>query len=1079
MFSTRTTNVPGSTQDVDSDAIPPLCWALLVTALGLLGFVGYLLVGTANEALDYLASRRWDFFLAGRELPHAEFFGRCFMRSVCKVALDKKFSELLMAPKYMAAGGGVMLLLVGALMTRPRRAQKSGGGSAFASLEDVKAAGFVDEGRADQRGTLGFWPRGRFAFGKATELVYTDKQHTRHSLVIGGTGTGKTGRVIIPNILKDAKAGRSAIVIDPKFPDIAEGLSLAIPAYEKHGHRVLYSCVGDPATMCLPVLPRNMSEKDASFLADALMPYVEDASAFFKDYQRTIIKTIVMAFSRVDQYGTGLGDLFNIIAQGMPAIKKVFHEAGDSKLTAEMKLFFETKDADNTKFLQGIISALSPLQGGDVNRAFALDPNPLRNIDLMTLVEEPTLFYIGIPTSQLLTGQGQRVIKFYKQYIDFQLSRLSETFGGQLPRSITYYVDEFANLGRLANATTNFAMLRSVGVSMFVGTQNESGLIEQYGDATLKAILGNISTIITFPQGLSREDKETYSKMAGMIEVEEQSSRQERIWFFHWHKGRTIRKVERPLVSEREMSSMPEGMALIHFNNMLPVKAVMPAYFQDRHLGIKNPLAKYREDLPKLFDPRMWSLNEQLTAKWVFEGSETEPKKRYMKDFLRQRTLETLRHKYEGGAETKPALSDEIPVSPQAEAPPSETSTTASTKPLAKGERKTGKATGSRATRSKPNPVPTPPAKHLQTSIWSTVAEPATPVLPAKRDTRATEVSAPTLPVNVSEPMAPRDDPPPVDRPQNRTTRAAATAKPTTPVTSPVETIEVPVVAKAKPLTSVNVPNATATVPKAATPKASAPKTMPTPTTDTPGGYLHGELQTKIDSDVKARGQVNNLVTELQKRFLPLELELNPSQVLTSVSFDTLTSSLFFDSVPKKVNNKVPHAVAAGLLEQVDTRYALTEAGLKHLDGEHIVALTALALQYQNSAGLARVPVLLKLHDTELSVSWSQHLASLLASFKAASERRALLLLPTTRTQLKSSFDSCDTCEVALPDTSELHRYWVSSGEELLKVPNLMTGFGNLLNASGLPALLNIPPTLVETFDLPVGDRAVTVTLKS
>ncbi|MGH9898337.1 MAG: type IV secretory system conjugative DNA transfer family protein [Pyrinomonadaceae bacterium] len=102
-------------------------------------------------------------------------------------------------------------------------------------------------------------------------------------------------------------------------------------------------------------------------------------------------------------------------------------------------------------------------------------------------------------------------------FFTLALLQLKESTGA-VPTNL--FLDEFANIGRIPNFSTEIAILRGRGIAITAGLQNIEQLEDNYGRAKARVILGNFNSKIVLA-GLDYESAEYISRSLGEVTLEE------------------------------------------------------------------------------------------------------------------------------------------------------------------------------------------------------------------------------------------------------------------------------------------------------------------------------------------------------------------------------------------------------------------------------------------------------------------------------------------------------------------------------------------------------------------------------
>jgi type IV secretory pathway TraG/TraD family ATPase VirD4 len=455
------------------------------------------------------------------------------------------------------------------------------------------------------RGHLGYWPNGK-------QIRYNDKLHRTHTLVVGKSGSGKTSRVFVPNILQDIEDGNSVVVFDSKFPDKREGLTKIIPDALKAGYEVYALFPFQEHTMHYELIPQHLSWLEAERRAFFFFP-VDDGNKgaeYYTNNERILLKTLFSAYSNLKVRSPK--GLFDIITGPETKLRDLLVQQSNSRYLDRMGLFLSLTTMQQQSFLTGLVQGLTVFDNEFVSKAHTRSFYASFNIDVRSLGRQPKLLIVGIPESTLKAGLGQLYLRLlYRFLVDGDLIPEAEAQGGRLAVPVTLYLDEFNNLGYLAGIMSQQATLRAKNISLVLGVQNRSMNEAIYGKETAEAITdGNTATVITFPASLSPQDRAWLSEQGGSYTAvdESESQRFQGLSFFRSGWGTSRKQVEKNLFTPDDLKHFPDDMALIRVEGLPMIKSIMPRYFDKRVRNIHNKFASSLASRTPLFDPVSWSI---------------------------------------------------------------------------------------------------------------------------------------------------------------------------------------------------------------------------------------------------------------------------------------------------------------------------------------------------------------------------------------------------------------------------------------------------------------------------------------
>jgi type IV secretory pathway TraG/TraD family ATPase VirD4 len=535
------------------------------------------------------------------------FLARCIANAACNVQFNLVLSERTTTPwRQILFALCFISLFVTAFFLRQRLPKNAYGNAHFATAKELatheRTAITLDN---PARGHLGYWQSGE-------QIRYNDTLHRTHTLVIGKSGSGKTSRVFVPNILQDLEDGNSIIIFESKFPDQHEGLTKVIPDALSAGYEVYTLFPFHEHTMHYELIPQNLSWLEAEKRAFFFFPVddVDKGAEYYTNNERILLKTLFSAYSNLEARSPK--GLFDIITGPETMLQSLLTKQRDSSYLKRMSLFLSLTTMQQQSFLTGLVQGLTVFDNDLVSRAHTLSPYRSLNMDVRSLGRQPKLLLVGIPESTLKSGLGQLYLRMlYRFLVDGDLIPEAEDQGGKLGTPVTLYLDEFNNLGYLAGIMSQQATLRAKNISLVLGVQNRSMNEAIYGKATADAITdGNTATVITLPSYLSLQDREWLSEQGGSYTAldESKSKRFQGLSFLRSGWGVSSKPVEKRLFTPDDLKHFPDDMALIRIEGLPMIKSIMPRYFDERVRKVRNKFASSLASTTTLFDPVAWSI---------------------------------------------------------------------------------------------------------------------------------------------------------------------------------------------------------------------------------------------------------------------------------------------------------------------------------------------------------------------------------------------------------------------------------------------------------------------------------------
>jgi type IV secretion system protein VirD4 len=141
-------------------------------------------------------------------------------------------------------------------------------------------------------------------------------------------------------------------------------------------------------------------------------------------------------------------------------------------------------------------------------------------------------------------------------------------FGGELPRHVTFLLDEFANIGRLPDVERAIAVVRSRNVSMTIYLQSASQLKARYKESA--ATIVDCCDTLTFLGGKSTETAKEISESVGKQTVGTVTWNESR--GASGSSTRNWNTVERDLIQAAEVARLPRDEAIVLIAGADPIK---------------------------------------------------------------------------------------------------------------------------------------------------------------------------------------------------------------------------------------------------------------------------------------------------------------------------------------------------------------------------------------------------------------------------------------------------------------------------------------------------------------------------
>lgn len=382
----------------------------------------------------------------------------------------------------------------------------------------------------------------------------TIKTSYQNSLIIGGTGVGKSSVVLIPSIYS---MEGSFVINDPSGELFTKSAGyLAIKGYQI---RVINFTDPERSSCYNPLIRANSSsdiQKVASMLIENTLggrskdPFWNSQATNLLSMLITILKSQPVEYQNL----YNIRQLLNRLGGEPKSVDKLFSKHADDVLFAEYKSFV----AYDEKVVSGIIAtckaALQIFTDDAVASVTSTD-----NIDLQEFRDKPTVLYIR---NSVADQKYYAVLTslFFEQFFSFVLSR----FPNQMEKDIFLLIDEASslNLPTLPLAVANVRKHRA-GIMLLLQDFNQ--LVHLYGKHEADGIKANCFAKLYFT-GTSLETAKELEQTLGQFQYEDKKKR----------------TVVRPLMTNDEIRTMKATRALLVCGHHRPIIARLRPYYRNR-----------------------------------------------------------------------------------------------------------------------------------------------------------------------------------------------------------------------------------------------------------------------------------------------------------------------------------------------------------------------------------------------------------------------------------------------------------------------------------------------------------------
>lgn len=429
----------------------------------------------------------------------------------------------------------------------------------------------------------------------------TDGRQTKrnlNSLIIGGSGAGKSRFYVKPNLLQ-AGTNSSFVITDPS----GELLESCGSFLESHGYKIMVlNLTNMGASFCYNPFEYIRKEEDVLVLINCLIknttPPGSNKGDPFWEKSETALLTAIFFYLRYhrpeeDRSFTSVMKLLRAAnidendSSSQSPLDVIFEEIGQQNPNDIGYKSYMTFRMGAGKTLKSIlISCAVRLNAFEIPAVAALVrtdyEHPERNINLKQIGYEKTALFCILP-------QADDTYNFIVSMMYYQLFEslyyFAEHEKGGLKYNVRFMLDEFCNIGQIPDFDKKLATMRKYGLSCSIIVQNLKQLEEMY-DKKTEGLIGNCDSIL-FLGSSEYSTLEFISKKLGdaTIVVRNTSKSQGRSGSSSMSYNRSARK----LMTPDEVGRIGEKNCILFIRECLP-------FFGPKFDLVKHPNYKFTSD---------------------------------------------------------------------------------------------------------------------------------------------------------------------------------------------------------------------------------------------------------------------------------------------------------------------------------------------------------------------------------------------------------------------------------------------------------------------------------------------------
>lgn len=445
------------------------------------------------------------------------------------------------------------------------------------------------------------------------------KQRNKNTLVIGGSGSGKTRFFVKPNIMQ---MNCDYIITDPKGTILNE-LGYVLRSKKNYDIRIL-NLIEFSKSMHYNPLAYIKKEEDILKVVETIMKNTsaKDAKEDFwvtteKLIYQALISAILEYFEPEERH---LGTLVDLLAlfevkendeNYISVVDQMFLDIEASNPDAFcVKQYHGFKLAAGETAKSILISCatrLAPLNIPAVRELLSKDEMKLEELGNKILRDEkgniqydrngkilyqPVALFVLIPDSDKTFNFIASIM--YTQMFNTMITIADTKYHGALPRHISCLFDEFANTGEIPNFEILIATIRSRNISATPILQTLSQLKTIYKDSS-DTIVGNCDTLV-FLGGKEESTLKMISGQLGKGTIDDFNTSRTRSQNDSF--GQNYSKLGRDLMTPDEIQKMDRDKAIVMITNL-------PPFMDNKYDITKHPNYQYHGVAPVIENERI------------------------------------------------------------------------------------------------------------------------------------------------------------------------------------------------------------------------------------------------------------------------------------------------------------------------------------------------------------------------------------------------------------------------------------------------------------------------------------------
>lgn len=416
----------------------------------------------------------------------------------------------------------------------------------------------------------------------------------KNVIVYGSSGSGKTFSFVKPNLMQ---MHSSFVITDPKGTLLPEMGNM----FAKNGYRIKVLDTIDMSNSMKYNPFRYINEpKDILTLANTLQKNLKPPDAgpaqdpFFDQAALLWLQAVIgYLWYEAPPDEQNIPTLLEILEADevkeddenyKNAVDMLFEELEEKNprhfAVKQRKKYKKAAGKTAKSILITLGASLSPFDIPDVSRLVSDDE---LEVDTYGDEGQKTALFVIISDSDTTYNFIPAIL--FTQMFNVLCYKADKEYGGKLPVSVQFILDEFANIGTIPGFKTLITTIRSRMISAILILQTKSQLKDNYKEAA-ETIIGNCDTSV-FLGGQEQSTLEDYEKSLGDETIDTYND--SKTYSTNESTGINYQKLGRKLLNLNELKTLDRNKCIVNISGVAP-------FLSDKYPTAEHPNFKYTVD---------------------------------------------------------------------------------------------------------------------------------------------------------------------------------------------------------------------------------------------------------------------------------------------------------------------------------------------------------------------------------------------------------------------------------------------------------------------------------------------------